>query len=111
MSYNNLEAETGIQGRRLGVSSLKEKEKTIGFPARLIYNMMILTIWICFVRYEGNSKFGGKTMGMVPAASAAWRMSSFTIKNIEAINDLKLRFSYGVTGRSGFPKYSAVGSL
>ena len=46
---------------------------------------------------------------MVPSASAAWRMSSLpAIKNIEAINDLKLRFSYGVTGRSGFPKYSAL---
>ena len=39
MSYNNLEAgDWNMAAGRLGVSSLKEKEKTIGFPARLIYN-------------------------------------------------------------------------
>ena len=43
---------------RLGVSSLKEKEKTIGFPARLIYNYDDTYYLTASVRYEGNSKFG-----------------------------------------------------
>ena len=111
MSYNNLEAgDWNMAAGRLGVSSLKEKEKTIGFPARLIYNYDDTYYLTASVRYEGNSKFGANhKWGWFPAASAAWRMSSLpAIKNIEAINDLKLRFSYGVTGRSGFPKYSAL---
>ena len=111
MSYNNLEAgDWNMAAGRLGVSSLKEKEKTIGFPARLFYNYEDTYYLTASVRYEGNSKFGANhKWGWFPAASAAWRMSSLpTIKNIEAINDLKLRFSYGVTGRSGFPKYSAL---
>ena len=73
---------------RLGVSSLKEKEKTIGFPARLIYNYDDTYYLTASVRYEGNSKFGANhKWGWFPAASAAWRMSSLpAIKNIEAIN-------------------------
>ncbi|WP_262055193.1 TonB-dependent receptor [Parabacteroides distasonis] len=75
----------------------------------MIYNYDDTYYLTASVRYEGN-KFGANhKWGWFPAASAAWRMSSLpAIKNIEAINDLKLRFSYGVTGRSGFPKYSAL---
>lgn len=111
MSYNNLEAgDWNMAAGRLGVSSSKEKEKTIGFPARLTYNFDDTYYLTASVRYEGNSKFGANhKWGWFPALSAAWRLSNLpAIKNKKAIDDLKLRFSYGVTGRSGFPKYSAL---
>ena len=111
LSYNNLGAgDWNMDAGRLGMSSLKEKEKTIGFPARLTYNYDDTYYLTASVRYEGNTKFGAdRKWGWFPAASAAWRISNLPdIKNIKAINDLKVRFSYGVTGRSGFPKYSAL---
>lgn len=111
LSYNNLEAgDWNRAAGRLGVSSSKDKEKTIGFPARLMYNYDDTYYLTASVRYEGNSKFGANhKWGWFPAASAAWRVSNLpAIQSIKAIDDLKLRFSYGVTGRSGFPKYSAL---
>lgn len=111
LSYNNLEAgDWNMAAGRLGVKSLKEKEKTIGFPARLTYNYDDTYYLTASVRYEGNSKFGANhKWGWFPAASAAWRLSNLpAIKDVKVINDLKARLSYGVTGRSGFPKYSAL---
>ena len=69
MSYNNLEAgDWNMAAGRLGVSSLKEKEKTIGFPVRLIYNYDDTYYLTASVRYEGNSKFGANhKWGWFPA--------------------------------------------
>ena len=62
------------------------------------------------LRYEGNSKFGkDHKWGLFPALSAAWRLSSLPIfQQMEIVDDLKLRLSYGETGRSGFPRYSSL---
>ncbi|WP_099463634.1 SusC/RagA family TonB-linked outer membrane protein [Parabacteroides provencensis] len=111
LSYNNLQAgDWNMASGRLGMESLKEKEKTIGFPARLNYNYDDTYYLTASVRYEGNSKFGANhKWGWFPAASAAWRLSNLpVIKSVKNIDELKLRFSYGATGRSGFPMYSAL---
>jgi hypothetical protein len=62
------------------------------------------------VRYEGNTKFGANNKwGFSPSVSAAWRISNLPqLQNSNIINDLKLRVSYGETGRSGFPRYTAL---
>jgi TonB-linked SusC/RagA family outer membrane protein len=109
--YNNLGAgDWNKADGRLGMSSAKDMEKTIGFPARLTYNYDDTYFLTASVRYEGNSKFGANhKWGWFPAASVAWRFSNLSsLKDIPVINDMKVRLSYGVTGRSGFPKYSAL---
>lgn len=111
LTYNKLEAgDWNMAAGRLGMESSKDKEKTIGFPARLTYNYDDTYFLTASVRYEGNSKFGANhKWGWFPAASAAWRFSNLpAIQRISAIDDMKLRFSYGTTGRSGFPRYSAL---
>ena len=111
LEYNNLAAGDWMAADgRLGMSSYKDKEKTIGFPARLTYNYDDTYFFTASVRYEGNSKFGDNhKWGWFPALSAAWRLSNLRLlKEWGKIDDLKVRFSYGVTGRSGFPKYSAL---
>lgn len=46
---------------------------------------------------------------MFPSVSAAWRISNLpALANSSFINDLKLRLSYGETGRSGFPRYTSL---
>lgn len=109
--YNNL--ETGLYNRvegRLGMDSWRSKEKVIAFFGRVNYDFDNTYLFSGTLRYEGNTKFGANNKwGLFPSASAAWRLSKLpVIQNIEAINDLKLRASYGVTGRSGFPRYSAL---
>ncbi len=92
------------------IYSRKTKEKTIAFLARAMYNYNETYFLTISGRYEGNTKFGpNNKWGFFPSASAAWRISNLdAIKSISAINDLKLRFSYGITGRSGFDRYSSL---
>lgn len=95
---------------RLGMESDKNKEKTIAFLGRLNYDFDNLFLLTASIRYEGNTKFGeDHKWGAFPAASAAWRFSRLSFfQDMESVNDLKLRFSYGVTGRSNFDKYIAL---
>src|SRR5665647_1606279 len=61
-------------------------------------------------RYDGSAAFGPeKRWGNFPAVSAAWRISQENfMKNVAAINDLKLRVEYGLTGNSNATGYYAV---
>ena len=52
-------------------------------------------------RRDGSSRFGsGQQYGIFPSASVAWKLSKekFFGANFSAKNDIKLRFSYGLTG-------------
>jgi len=109
--YNNLDAGSWqLEEGRLGMDSWRSKEKTIAFFGRANYNYDDKILLAGSMRYEGNTKFGADNKwGMFPAASAAWRMSEMSfIKDVSFIDDLKLRASYGETGRSGFGRYSSL---
>jgi TonB-linked SusC/RagA family outer membrane protein len=109
--WNNLDAGKWQQASgRLGMDSDKNKEKTIAFLGRLNYDYDNLFLLTASLRYEGNTKFGADhKWGTFPAASAAWRFSRLSFfEDMEKVDDLKLRLSYGVTGRSGFDKYIAL---
>lgn len=107
--YNNLETGSWLKLGKAGMDSWKSKEKAIAFLGRVNYSFDDTYLASASLRYEGNSKFGkDNKWGFFPAASAAWRFSNLdALKSVSAINDLKLRASYGVTGRSGFPRYKA----
>lgn len=50
-------------------------------------------------RYDGSSKFmEGNQYGFFPSASVGWRISEESWFNVSAINNLKLRASYGLLG-------------
>lgn len=59
------------------------------------------------VRYDGSSRFGrNKQYGFFPAISGAWRMSSEDfMEDVDFVDDLKLKASYGVTGNSNIGNY------
>lgn len=109
--YNNLDAGlwNNEQGR-LGMDSWKNKVKIIAFFGRVNYSFDDTYLFTGTLRYEGNTKFGqNNKWGLFPSASAAWRLSKLpAIADISAINELKLRASYGVTGRAGFDPYSSL---
>ncbi|OAV71605.1 Outer membrane cobalamin receptor protein, SusC/RagA family [Bacteroidales bacterium Barb4] len=109
--WNNLDAGKWQKADgRLGMDSGKNKEKTIAFLGRANYDYDNLFLLTASLRYEGNTKFGDDhKWGAFPAASAAWRFSRLPVfEDSDVVDDLKLRFSYGVTGRSGFDKYIAL---
>ena len=95
---------------RLGMDSWKSMEKNIAFFGRINYDYQDTYLLTASLRYEGNTKFGkDNKWGFFPAASAAWRISNLSgLSENEIVDDLKIRVSFGVTGRSGFPRYSSL---
>ena len=60
------------------------------------------------LRADGSSKFGkGNRWGYFPSASVAWRMEQEEfLKEVDWLNQLKVRVSYGVTGNQSIDPYS-----
>ena len=60
------------------------------------------------LRADGSSKFGkGNRWGYFPSASVAWRMEQEEfLKDVDWLNQLKVRLSYGVTGNQSIDPYS-----
>jgi len=63
--------------------------------------------------WDGSSHLAeGHQWGFFPSASLAWRMSQENfLKNVTAVNDLKLRLSYGVSGNDRVNPYSTQANL
>jgi TonB-linked SusC/RagA family outer membrane protein len=74
-----------------------------------LYDKYLLTGTL---RRDGSSKFGPDSrFGNFSAASAGWRISSEKfMDNIQWINDLKLRASYGTTGNDAIPSGLYLGT-
>ncbi|MEM9833740.1 MAG: TonB-dependent receptor [Bacteroidota bacterium] len=64
-------------------------------------------------RVDGSSRFGpNNKYGFFPSAAVAYRISDEPfIQNIDAIDDLKLRLSAGVTGNQEIPTYRSLSIL
>lgn len=60
------------------------------------------------IRRDGSSRFGqGNKWGWFPSAALAWRISSEKfMEKVTAVNDLKLRLGYGITGNQEIGNYA-----
>jgi TonB-linked SusC/RagA family outer membrane protein len=78
-------------------------ERLFAVFGRVNYSFMDRYIATATIRNEGSSKFAeNNRRGTFYGLSAAWRLSEESfLKDVEPVNDLKLRFSYGVTGNEG----------
>lgn len=65
------------------------------------------------IRRDGSSRFGANNRyGWFPGAAVAWRINKENfMKGAGAVDELKLRFSYGVTGNSALSNYGNRGLL
>ena len=99
-SYNNLEVGNGLSDGIAFMDSYKNDSKLIGFFGRLNYNYNNKYDLLFSIRREGSSKFGDNhKWGSFPAASAGWSINKESfLKDITAVNTLKLRAGYGETG-------------
>jgi TonB-linked SusC/RagA family outer membrane protein len=79
-----------------------------GLVGRLTYDYASKYLVDFSFRYDGSSRFGpGHQWGFFPSVSAGWRLSEegFIKNNIAALNNLKLRGSYGILGDDGQAAY------
>ncbi|MCW4467589.1 TonB-dependent receptor [Flavobacterium sp. MFBS3-15] len=60
------------------------------------------------IRRDGSSRFGGNNKwGWFPSGALAWRISGEKfMEKVTAINDLKLRLGYGITGNQEIGNYA-----
>jgi TonB-linked SusC/RagA family outer membrane protein len=94
-----------------GMSTSKSLAKLIGLFGRVNYNWKGLLMASASLRYEGSTKFGANNKwGYFPAASAAWEVANMNFMDAtkDIVNSLKLRASFGVTGRSDFDTYLSM---
>src|SRR6218665_3362532 len=81
--------------------------------ARLQYNFSEKYLFTGSIRMDGSSKFGANNRwGYFPSASVGWRLNQENfLKDVKAIDELKIRLSYGLSGNFNIPSYGALGSL
>ncbi len=93
----------------------KAEHTLISFYGRLNYTFMDRYILHASVRRDGSSRFHpDNRWGTFPSVAVAWRMKEESfLKNSNIFSDMKLRFSYGVTGQQEgignyeyFPRYT-----
>lgn len=76
------------------------------YLGRLIYDYSGKYLLTASIRRDGNSRFGpGNRWGTFPSASAAWKLNEDLLQNVDAIDMLKLRVGYGMTGFSNIGNF------
>lgn len=92
----------------IGISTYKSDHKLISFFARANYDWKERYLMSVSIRHEGSSRFGANhKWGNFPAVSLGWRISDepFMKKTSSWLDDLKIRYDFGVTGNQDFSNY------
>jgi iron complex outermembrane receptor protein len=78
-----------------------QQNRLVSFYGRLNYSLMGKYILTATYRRDGSSRFTpNNRWGSFPSAAFAWRMKDESfLKNVKAVNEMKLRIAYGVTGQ------------
>ena len=93
--------------------SITEEDILVSYIGRVNYSFDNKYILSASIRRDGSSRFGRNFIwGNFPAASAAWRISQENFfEDIDIVNELKIRASYGVTGNNQIPLYGFQSSI
>jgi TonB-linked SusC/RagA family outer membrane protein len=97
---HNIGAGSYLKQGLAEMESNKTKSTLIAFFVRGNYNYDGKYLLATSLRYEGSSKFGANNKwALFPSVSLGWMISKEGfMENIPALNMLKLRVGYGVTG-------------
>lgn len=108
-TFNNLAA--GSDYRAGDVYSYKGEAKLASFFGRVNYSAFNKYMLTATLRGDGSSRFGDNNKwGLFPSASVAWRLSEEDfLYGLEALDNLKLRAGFGVTGnQDGIGEYKSL---
>ena len=107
--WHNMQSGSFLGEGRASMTTGKSLSKLIGFFGRVNYNFNDVVFTSASVRHEGSTKFGYENKwGYFPAASVAVELTNTGLINNSNVNSLKMRVSYGVTGRSDFDAYRSL---
>ncbi|MEM1118825.1 MAG: TonB-dependent receptor [Bacteroidota bacterium] len=100
LTVNNLQG--ALNDETISIASGANVENLQSFLGRLTYNFNSKYYLTASFRREGNSKFArNNKWGNFPGLALAWRISEEGfLSGVDALDNLKLRLSYGATGNS-----------
>jgi len=110
LDFNNDPTKTRVIGG-------SKTARIAGFLSRVTYDYSNRFLAEMSLRYDGSHVFGGMVPGKrwssFPAASLGWRMSEekWFKDTFHNVDELKLRGSAGLTGRTGIDPYYYLSSL
>ncbi|MFC4675772.1 SusC/RagA family TonB-linked outer membrane protein [Dysgonomonas termitidis] len=108
LTYNDIASALTIKeiGSNNTVASLAS------FMGRVNYNYKGRYYLTASMRYDGSSRLAdGHKWVAFPSFSLAWRMNEESFLNYESLDNLKLRFGYGVTANQSVDPYQTKGLL
>lgn len=110
--YNNIgEGSLASEDGKVMMSSSKSDHTLIAFFARANYDWKERYLLSASIRHEGSSRFGANhKWGNFPAVSVGWRLSEepFFSFASSVVDDLKLRYDFGVTGNQDIGNYLSL---
>ncbi|PIB38448.1 SusC/RagA family TonB-linked outer membrane protein [Maribacter sp. 4G9] len=100
-------------GQVFAGNAIKEQWSLASALFRMNYSFKDKYLFTGTIRSDKSSRFGSNNQtGYFPSFSAGWRLNEEDfLQSIEAISELKLRFSWGETGNFEIPNYGAIGLL
>ncbi len=107
LGYNGIESAAEI----LPVSRFAQKRRLLSFMGRVRYNLKNRYLITLTGRRDGSSVFAkNNKWAFFPAFAFAWKAHLEPwLENIDAINELKFRFSYGSVGNQAIRPYQTLG--
>ncbi|MDR3652194.1 MAG: TonB-dependent receptor [Paludibacter sp.] len=105
-------ADLGINGLYMGtpysVTSASSSSGLLSYLGRINYNIEDKYLFTASMRADGSSKFSpNNRWGYFPSGAFAWRMNNENfLKNVENLDNAKLRISYGATGNNRVDDFS-----
>lgn len=108
LSYHAMDKGSGTKT----IASTYTESSLVSVAARLNYSYKSRYMATVTVRADGSSRFAeGNRWGWFPSAAVAWRMSEENfLKNVDWLDNLKLRVSYGQTGNNNVGDYVTASS-
>jgi TonB-linked SusC/RagA family outer membrane protein len=94
-------------------SSRRTTQTLESWLGRVNYSLLDKYLFTGTYRTDGSSRFAeDHKWGSFPSAAIAWRASSEPfLANVKAIDELKVRLSYGLVGNPGIRPYQALSRL
>lgn len=107
---DNIGAGMALQEGLAEMNSFRSMSRYIAFFGRIMYNYDEKYLASVSLRRDGSSKFGSENKwGWFPAVSLGWRINKEGwLEDADALNDLKLRAGFGVTGNQDFSSYKSL---
>ena len=94
-------------------SSWKNSPRLASWLGRVNYNYADRYLLTITGRADGSSKFGANNKwGFFPSAALAWRVSEEAfMEDVDWLDNLKFRASYGYSGNQNFDNFASLASL